>query len=101
MQRANTPPLSNGTKHYDTSTRAKVLHANDFVDSLSPTTRRRTNFTKKKLYKALQIPQRTARYTVKTRESRQSNHIENKPETRGAKKILTPEDVHYAEQELV
>ena len=75
MQRANAPPLSKDTKHYDTPTRAKVLYANDFVDSLSPTTRRRTNFTKKKLYKALQIPERTARYIVKTRESRQSNHI--------------------------
>ena len=101
VKRVSTPPLSNGTKHFDTPTRMAVIAANDFVDSLSPTTKRRTKITKKMLYTKLQVQERTARKIVKTRESRRSKHAKNRPETRGIKKILTPKDVHYAEQQLL
>lgn len=100
-RRAITPPLSTGTKHFDTPTRTAVLAVSDFVDTLSPTIRRRRGITKKKLYKKLQVPERTARKIVRTRETRRSNHVETKPERRGRKKILTDKDVHYAEQQLL
>ena len=100
-KRVPTPPLSNGTKHYDTPMRVRVLAANDSVDSLSPTTKRRTKITEKMLYTKLHIPQRSARNIVKTRESRRSNHVKNKPEKRGRKKLLTPKDVQFVEQQLV
>lgn len=98
--RAVTPPLPIGTSHWSTPTRTAVIKASEFVDTLSPTTRRRKNITKKQLYKKLDVPERTARRIVRSREPHRSNTTNLKPETRGGKSILTENDLRYLELTL-